>query len=298
MSHRSSAGGFTLIEMSIVLVIIGLIVGGILIGRDLISAAAVRAQVAQIGKYNSAANTFRDKFGGLPGDLPAPYANQFGFQARGLYTGEGDGNGIITGIFVDAPNSSFGASEGAGETVMFWVDLSTARLIDGGFNTASANALSGVVTLTSTPNVSAYLPQARIGQGNYLYVWSGGINGSNNAVGDGNNYFGISAAVSISAGCGGCLISTPGLSVTQAYDIDRKVDDGYPQTGRVLAQYVNLPTGGSNGIVWAGASGTAATQGTPATCYDNGNAGGATQKYSLEENNGNGINCALSVIFQ
>ena len=36
--------GFTLIEMSIVLVIIGLIIGGVLLGRDLISAAAVRAQ--------------------------------------------------------------------------------------------------------------------------------------------------------------------------------------------------------------------------------------------------------------
>ena len=51
--------GFTLIEMSIVLVIIGLIIGGVLLGRDLISAAAVRAQIAQIEKYNAAVNTLR-----------------------------------------------------------------------------------------------------------------------------------------------------------------------------------------------------------------------------------------------
>src|SRR3984957_20998129 len=73
--------GFTLIELSIVLVIIGLIVGGILVGQDLIKAAEVRAQLLQIEKYNSAVNTFRGKFGGLPGDLALSLANQFGFTS-------------------------------------------------------------------------------------------------------------------------------------------------------------------------------------------------------------------------
>src|SRR5665213_289434 len=91
--------GFTLIELSIVLVIIGLIVGGILVGQDLIKAAEVRAQISQIEKYNQAVNTFRAKFGGLPGDLPAVYANQFGFIPRGsgCNNGRGDGNGLIEG---------------------------------------------------------------------------------------------------------------------------------------------------------------------------------------------------------
>ena len=79
--------GFTLIEMSIVLVIIGLIVGGVLVGQDLIRAAAVRAQVSQMEKYNSAVNTFREKTGYLPGDIPDPTASEFGFQARGPWAG-------------------------------------------------------------------------------------------------------------------------------------------------------------------------------------------------------------------
>ena len=79
--------GFTLIEMSIVLVIIGLIIGGVLLGRDLISAAAVRAQIAQIEKYNAAVNTFKGKYGYLPGDIPDPYASRFGFKARGTCLG-------------------------------------------------------------------------------------------------------------------------------------------------------------------------------------------------------------------
>src|SRR3984885_348580 len=81
--------GFTLIELSIVLVIIGLIVGGVLVGQDLIRAAQVRATVTQIEKYNSAVNTFRGKYGALPGDLNAGTAATFGFAARGPGVGQG-----------------------------------------------------------------------------------------------------------------------------------------------------------------------------------------------------------------
>ena len=51
--------GFTLLELSIVLVIIGLIVGGVLVGQDMIKGAQIRATVAQLEKYNTAVNTFR-----------------------------------------------------------------------------------------------------------------------------------------------------------------------------------------------------------------------------------------------
>jgi prepilin-type N-terminal cleavage/methylation domain-containing protein len=47
--------GFTLIEMAVVLVIIGLIVGGVLVGQDLIRSAGERAQITQIEKFNQAA---------------------------------------------------------------------------------------------------------------------------------------------------------------------------------------------------------------------------------------------------
>jgi prepilin-type N-terminal cleavage/methylation domain-containing protein len=65
----SGRHGFTLIELSIVLVIIGLLAGGILVGRDLIHAAVIHAQVSQIEKYTMAANTFKLKYGGWPGDI-------------------------------------------------------------------------------------------------------------------------------------------------------------------------------------------------------------------------------------
>src|SRR3954468_21990802 len=88
--------GFTLIELSIVLVIIGLIVGGVLVGQDLIRAAEIRATVGQYEKYNTAINTFRSKYNGLPGDIVGPGA--FGLYSTsmdGSAAGLGDGNGLV-----------------------------------------------------------------------------------------------------------------------------------------------------------------------------------------------------------
>ena len=82
ISKTTNGPGFTLVELSIVLVIIGLIIGGVLVGRDLITAATVRAQIAQIEKYQTAVNTFRGKYGYLPGDIPDPAVTQFGGAGR------------------------------------------------------------------------------------------------------------------------------------------------------------------------------------------------------------------------
>ena len=60
--------GFTLIELSIVLVIIGLIVGGILVGRDLIIVAEHRQAVTDLEKLKTSIATFKNKYNCLPGD--------------------------------------------------------------------------------------------------------------------------------------------------------------------------------------------------------------------------------------
>src|SRR5580698_8278077 len=143
-----SEKGFTLIELSIVLVIIGLIVGGVLVGQDLIHAAGVRATISQIEKYNTAVNTFRAKYDCLPGDCAN--AAQFGFVPRGQYAGEGDGNGVIEGVSANGSGNNNGSYENIGETTVFWVDLSQAGLIDGSFTMASETV--GVCSLTLVPH--------------------------------------------------------------------------------------------------------------------------------------------------
>src|SRR5262249_3199194 len=133
--------GFTLIELSIVLVIIGLIVGGVLVGQDLIKAAEIRATVAQFEKLNSAVNTFRNKYGFIPGDLPqgtTSPASALGFFAEddtlGGTAGHGDGNGLIEG-------GSAGAVIGIGEPLEFWRHLTDAGFIDGNYGTVGTSII-------------------------------------------------------------------------------------------------------------------------------------------------------------
>src|SRR5271156_5113213 len=91
-----SRAGFTLIELSIVLVIIGLIVGGVLVGQDLIKAAQLRASITQITQLNTAANSFDRKYNGIPGDFISPASLISGVVNNSATTvGDGDGNGII-----------------------------------------------------------------------------------------------------------------------------------------------------------------------------------------------------------
>lgn len=296
--------------MSIVLVVIGLIAGGVLVGRDLIAAAAVRATIAQIEKYNQAINTFKIKYNALPGDMDATTAATSGFAPRGMYMGEGDGDGVLNGIWTDAAQEAAGGVfQTGGETVMLWVDLSQAGLIDGKFTTAQA----AVVTPSNITGaaLSRWFPEARLGAGNYIYAWSGGWSSTLVNAGDQMNYFALSTVSELgNAANWSSVYSGPDLTVRQAASIDGKIDDGLPQAGRVMAMYLSMALqpeqaawaagAGSQGASDAGTNGptTSATAPSASTCYDNGNIAGATEAYSVSTSNGANLNCALSFRFQ
>jgi prepilin-type N-terminal cleavage/methylation domain-containing protein len=294
MNDYNGTRGFTLVEIAIVLVVIGFLVGGILVGRDLINAAALRAQISQVDKFTAAVNTFWLKYNCLPGDC-ADAAN-WGFAARGIYAGEGDGNGIIEGIYNDAPANNSGVYQGAGETGLFWQDLGKAGLISGSFPGPVANVVP--VGNVSGSAIATYLPAAAIGGGNYVYVYSGGCDNSGNLYSNGLTYFGILAVTQINGGGGGLLESNPGLSVQQAYNIDIKIDDGLPQSGKVTVafvyhSYIFWSNGTSGGGRYANPE-TNAEAASTTSCEDNGNVDGVTKHYSGQVNHGAGINCSLS----
>jgi prepilin-type N-terminal cleavage/methylation domain-containing protein len=294
--------GFTLIELSIVLVIIGLIVGGVLVGQDLIRAATERAQISQIEKYNTAVNTFRGKYQALPGDMNATTAATFGFNTGNRINcpGQGDGNGLLEtandgSCAYDGVNGSGQAGSATGENAMFWSELTYANglnlnLIEGNFQKSQmwccvlyAISASGTATI-----IKDYLPLAKIGGNSFVYTASA----------NGNNYYGIASLSYINGfSVGAPLVGgTPAFTVKQAYDIDRKMDDGFPQSGNVTAQCL----GGysySPPIPWVGTADQSATPPLTSTCYDNGGNTGV-QHYSTQVNNGAGLNCSLLFKFQ
>ena len=61
--------GFTLLELSIVLVIIGFLVGGVVAGVELIQAARLNKVMTDMRKFLTAVNVFQNKYDGLPGDI-------------------------------------------------------------------------------------------------------------------------------------------------------------------------------------------------------------------------------------
>ena len=102
---------------------------------------------------------------------------------------------------------------------------------------------------------------------------------------NGVNWYGLSAFTEI---LNNVLMSGPTLSVAQAYAIDRKVDDGFPTTGTVIAQYINWNVT-PNALVVAPNAAAASSS----TCYDT-----TSLTYSTNQNGGAGQNCALSFQFQ
>ena len=112
--------GFTLIEIAIVLVIIGLLLGGVLKGQELITSARVRNLISQQDGIKAAYFGFLDRFRALPGDYNAATTNITGVGTACNATGNGNGNGQIEG----------GAG---GERIMAWDHLSKAGFINGSY---------------------------------------------------------------------------------------------------------------------------------------------------------------------
>jgi len=233
----SRPDGFTVIELSIVLVIIGLVLGGILVGADLIRAAEIRAQVSQIGKYNAAVNTFRSKYNQLPGDMPSVVASEFGFfsetGASAGTQGHQDGNGLIESLPI-------GTGRGIGETIEFWRHLTDAGLIDGNYGTATAGNALVAATGAATSDLTAaavnqIFPPAKIGRGNYITVSGDQVVQNMPA---GKNYYEITGIIGMSAANGRFLAGggdglTLALTPLEAQQIDAKIDDGLAFSGKV-----------------------------------------------------------------
>lgn len=279
--------GFSLVELSIVLVIIGLLVGGILSGKALIEAATIRSQINQISNYQVAARTFRDKYFFLPGDLTEPTASAAGFKPRSTNVGTGDGNGLLEGIDCNFPTFHGGAFQSIGESAVFWTDLSQSQMIPGGFTRASATACAPVaLTASSSPSLKDYFPVGKI-TGTYVLV--GSSSASSFTLPKAKNYLFLQKIDIINSYIIGGAAG--GLTVSQSYTIDSKIDDAVPDSGKVTAAQVFSGSIITNGP-WKGSSPAPADA---FSCYDNNNNVANPRTYSMSIDNGSSKYCGLAI---
>jgi prepilin-type N-terminal cleavage/methylation domain-containing protein len=88
---RKQQSGFTLVEIAIVLVIIGLLLGGVLKGQELINSAKVKNMIGDLRTVSSMVYAYQDRFKALPGDqTAAQLATGAGFCATVRACGRGD----------------------------------------------------------------------------------------------------------------------------------------------------------------------------------------------------------------
>ena len=216
--------GFSLVELSIVLVILGLLTGGILAGQNLIRAAEIRAVSNEFLRYQSAIHTFRDKYFSLPGDMrnaesfwgtmstgTCPNAT----AGTGTQTCNGDGDGQI-----DSPS---GASI-SGERYTFWQHLANAGLIEGSYTGIAGSGRGD----HSVPDENG--PRSRLGS---TTVWDAWTNAGATSIlaftpPQTTNRLLIGGATTN-------WNSGAILTVEEAWNIDTKVDDGHATQGKVWA---------------------------------------------------------------
>lgn len=239
-------GGFSLVELSIVLVILGLLVGGILAGQSLIRASELRSVSTEYQRYVSAIAAFRDKYFMLPGDItnatsfwtagtcPGTSAS----PATGPATCNGDGNGQIQ------RTPTGGASN---EVYRFWQHLANAGLVEGTF--------SGVANSTTyndpESRVGWNVPASKWSKAGWTPLFVGAQDITNTVWFEGAYghifYFGASNA--------GDYTGEPVLKPEEAWNVDTKLDDGKPGTGVVRVRESNVGchgAGTSNSVALAG----------------------------------------------
>src|SRR5215467_11469871 len=121
------ARGFTLIEIAIVLVIIGLLLGGVLKGQELITGARVRNLISQQDGIKAAFFGFQDRYRALPGDYAAATVN------IATASGNGNGNGRIE---LDATGTPAPIEH---EEILVWNHLTAAGFMNGSYSMSSSS---------------------------------------------------------------------------------------------------------------------------------------------------------------
>ncbi len=193
--------GFTLVEIAIVLVIIGLLLGGILKGQEMITQAKIKNVIADFSGISAAYHGYVDRYKKIPGDDPCAGTTNSAVTVGncgttvGRWTGasHGDGNGQVAGKY-NSPTAT-------DESRLWWDHLRRAGFVSGVGDQQPFNALSGQIGVQT----------------------------------------GDSAAGTAMGGFSGIIICSANLPDKIAIAADTQMDDGVPNSGTVRGKLQTTP---------------------------------------------------------
>lgn len=137
--------GFTLVEIAIVLVIIGLLLGGILKGQEMITQAKIKNVMADFSGISAAYHGYQDRYRAIPGDDPK--ANRWTTPAGVVV---GDGNGRVDGTYNNGGNACVATEE----TCSWWDHLRRAGFVSGSGVAQPFNAVTGLIGVQTGDNAN------------------------------------------------------------------------------------------------------------------------------------------------
>ena len=193
--------GFTLVEIAIVLVIIGLLLGGILKGQEMITQAKIKNVVADFSGVSAAYYGYQDRYRALPGDDPNA-ATRWTVAPAAI---AGTGNGIVAGTYNNAcPTVAVAATP---ETCLWWDDLRRAGFVAGNGAEQPFNAVAGMLGVQT---------------------------------GDGAGSTALGTAVGV-GGFAGLIVCSANLTDKIAIAVDTQMDDGIMISSTVRGQLQTAP---------------------------------------------------------
>ncbi len=226
MTQQKNA--FSLVELSIVLVILGLLTGGILAGQSLIRAAEMRSVTTEFQRWVTASQTFRDKYMAVPGDMLT--ATRFWGDDNAACADNAIPNGIPGTCNGNGDGMlAAGAASATGEAYQYWKQLALAGLIEGTYS-----GLSGSGGATDSI-IGTNVPPSKLSSAGWTALY---MDVGNNAVNFtlptpyGNTFIFGSKTPSWETG-------SPVLKPEEAWNIDTKLDDGKPAYGKIIGRWWN-----------------------------------------------------------
>lgn len=233
MKHASNHG-FSIVELSVVLAVVGLLIGAILGGQSMVRSTRVKSVSVDLLRYADGAKTFKGRFKAFPGDMPNA-SLQWGLAGGAATANDATCNAVnsigkVTTCNGDGDNDIDTTTEG----FRFWQHLSNAQIIEGSYSgTAGGGGVTDHVVGTNCPatkitsvGISVRYVATALSSPNFAVIP--------------NNVFTVGAQVTGNYTQGGAF------TAAELLNMDTKLDDGVPGTGNFIATPYTTCTNGAS----------------------------------------------------